>query len=101
MKKTELTRETNKKCRNWKKHKYNKGDKILLKNVWKIKFKQNIYLGPYVFIAIGNNDTLMAHKDEVTDTSPLYTSSFIMGQYDMHKYTQLQDQFENLPVINK
>ena len=31
---------------NKKEHMYNKGDKVLLKNVWKIKFNQDAYLGP-------------------------------------------------------
>ena len=46
---------------------YQQGDKILLKNVWKTKFNQEIYIGPYVITAVRNNDTVRARKGKITD----------------------------------
>ena len=48
--------------RNGKEHTYNKGGKILLKNVWKTKFNQDTYLGPYTITAVRNNGTVKAQK---------------------------------------
>ena len=41
---------------------YKKGD------VWKTKFNQDAYIGPYVITAVRNNGTVKACKGRVTDT---------------------------------
>ena len=73
--------------------------KVLLKNAWNTKLKQDIYLGPYTILPVRNNGTVRDHKDEVSDIFNIciitpYNS--IMGKYDIHKYTQLYDQVKNM-----
>ena len=53
---------------NKKEHTYNKGDKVLLKNVRKTKFNQDAYLGPYTITAVINNSTVRVRKGKITDT---------------------------------
>ena len=53
---------------NWKEYTFNKRDKALFKNVWKIKFNQDTYLGPCTITAVRNNGTVRACKGKVIDT---------------------------------
>ena len=53
---------------NKKEHTHNKGDKVLLKNVWKTKFNRDAYLGPYTITAIRNNGTERACKSKAINT---------------------------------
>ena len=53
---------------NWINHIYKQEDKILLKNAWKTKCIEDIYLGPYVIIVARNDGTIMARKIMVIDT---------------------------------
>ena len=48
--------------------KYEKRDKVLLKNTWKTIFNQDAYLGLYVIIAVRNNSTVRACKGKFMDT---------------------------------
>ena len=48
-------------------HTYKQGDNVLLKNVWKTKFNQEIYIDFYIIIAVKNNGTVRARKSRVTD----------------------------------
>ena len=49
-------------------HVYHTGDKVLLNNAWKTKFKQDAYIGPYTMTEVQNNGTVHACKDNITDT---------------------------------
>ena len=51
-----------------KQYKYNKGGKVLLKNVWKTKFNHDAYLGPYMITTARNDGTVRASKGIITDT---------------------------------
>ena len=53
---------------NQKGHLYNKGNIVQLKNVWKIKFDQDVYLGSTAITAFRKNSTVRAHKGKITDT---------------------------------
>ena len=73
---------------------YNKGDKVLLKNTWKIKFNQDAHLGAYTITAIRSNSTAGAYKKGHRSFQHLQQKkrnncSSIMEQYDIHMYTQL------------
>ena len=48
-------------------HTYQTGDKVLLRNAWKTKFNQNVYLGPYVITAVRDNGTVRVGKGRITD----------------------------------
>ena len=39
-------------------HVYHTGDKVLLKNAWKTKFNQDIYIGPYTVTEVRNNGAI-------------------------------------------
>ena len=49
-------------------HVYRTGDKVLLKNTWKMKFDQDAYTGLYTVTEVRNNGTASACKVNVTDT---------------------------------
>ena len=49
-------------------HVYYTGDKVLLKNLWKLKFNQDTYIGPYTLIELQNNGTVYTHKCNVIGT---------------------------------
>ena len=49
-------------------HVYCTGDKVLLKNAWKMKFNQDTYISPYTVMEVWNNGTVRAPKGNVTDT---------------------------------
>ena len=53
-------------------HVYHTGEKVLLKNVWKTKFKQDGYIGPYAVTEVQNNRSVRARKGNVTDTYNLH-----------------------------
>ena len=49
-------------------HVYHTGDKILLKNKWKIIFNQDVYVGSYTVTKVQNNETMRAYGGNITDT---------------------------------
>ena len=49
-------------------HTYKQGYKVSLKNVWKTKFNQDTYIGPYFITVVRNNNAAGVHKRRVTDT---------------------------------
>ena len=51
-----------------KTHEYKTGDKVLLRNAWKIKSNQNAYLGPYTITGVSDNVTVRDCKGRITDT---------------------------------
>ena len=53
---------------NKKEDKYNKGDKVLLKNTLNTKFNQDAFLDPFIITSVRNNGSVRASKSKVTDT---------------------------------
>ena len=49
-------------------HVYRTGDKILLKNAWKMEFNQDTYIGPNTVTKVRNNGIVRARKGYLTDT---------------------------------
>ena len=50
-------------------HVYKPEDQVLLKNAWKTKYNDQVYIGPYTITAINkDNGTVNARKGKVTDT---------------------------------
>ena len=49
-------------------HVYHTGDKVLLKNAWKLQFKQDAYIGPYTVTELWNNETARAQQGNIIDT---------------------------------
>ena len=49
-------------------HVYHTGDKVLLKNAWKTKSKQDAYIGPYTANRVQNNGTVCVCKGNIIDT---------------------------------
>ena len=47
---------------------YYTGDKVLLKNVWKTKFNQDAYIGPYTLTEVQNNGTVLTLRGDITVT---------------------------------
>ena len=41
---------------------------LLLMNVWKLKFNQEVYIGPYIVAEVRNNGTVCARKGNIIDT---------------------------------
>ena len=49
-------------------HVHHTGDKVLLKNAWKMKFNQDAYIGPYAVTEVWNDGTVRAHRGNITNT---------------------------------
>ena len=61
------------------------GDKVLLKNAWKMKFSQDAYIGPYIMTEVPKYGTARARKNT---TSQKYiicaTSPHLKNRIDFH-----------------
>ena len=51
---------------------YRIGDKISLKNAWKTKFNQDVYIGSYTVTEVQNNGPVHVCEGNITDTYNLH-----------------------------
>ena len=78
-------------------HVYHTGDKVLLKNVWKTKFNQDAYIGPYTVTEVWNNGTVRACRSNITDT---YKLCNIIPLIDFHYGAVCHRQVQVLSKLN-
>ena len=65
-------------------HVYHTRDKVVLKNVWKTKFNQDAYVGPYTVTEIGNKEQYAPVKATSQTLITCATSHFSKNRNDLY-----------------
>ena len=80
---------------------YKQGDKVLQKNMWKTKFNQDAYIGPYIKTAVRNNSTVRARKDRIMHTFSIRNQTGISCGPSQGCMTYTAVGLANLNIFNK